>query len=158
MSISVKNGKITLTEGKIETEIDIEYVKKDIKSAIKSTGRESLYVAQARTVVKKLDSGLLEAKNELARLLGIEVKEGFTMGGKAPTPSQSTPLTKCNNETAKQVFGIRVGKGSKKKTTRGLGTPVDAKINFKQWYDWVGMIKQFAKGVGDHGNNVQIST
>lgn len=150
MGISIKNGHIFIDD---ETELDIAYVKSDMRKAVSATGRNSLYVQYARSWMSQLDSSGLraipEVQAKIRALTGLKDK-GMSIGGSSKNireDHRTHVIQNGDSSFLKSTFGITLNKNFKNKNTGksfGLGTEILAKQYFVQWHEWLNMIKQFA--------------
>jgi len=154
MSILLKSGGVCIVgKDNEEVQIDISYIKSDMKAEIKATRRpNSYYVKLVREMIKDLDSSGLRAvpqvQNKLRSILGLPEIKGFTIGG-TNNPSVDFKSSVENSKDDKflgEVFEMKVNKSYPKKNQEekhyGFITELASRSLFKKWEQFLGMIKQ----------------
>jgi hypothetical protein len=148
-SISIKNGHIWTTTEDEDIEIDLAYVKEDMKKAIRTTGRNSLYVMWVRNWMNELNNAGLRAipniMDRLCALTGMPKTSGFSFGGKQEIINPDFRSASFANTDNNPVVGGNLKKSGaqkhKEEKSIGLGTELTAKICFKRWYSWLNLIR-----------------
>jgi len=154
-TMSMRSGHIfTYDEDEKETEIDISYVKADMRDAITATERNSIYVQYVKSWILELTNAGLRAipgiQSKLYALLGKEKPKGITIGGggkNVPMDHRTRLVSNGDKSFLSSKFAISVGKPSKNKHNGkhiGLGTELTARQCFSTWENQLGMIKNFA--------------